>query len=332
MDPAFPPTVAAPSPYLTDFYGIQAIRDVPAETIIADMTARGAVLEARNEHSLTFVFADGYTGTFYPLSTLAVAGQKVPVSHVDISGAGWREEQGNLRKFRQMIQDAGLAKSYFIANPAYALEQEVAKQMASGSAARVTVDQDLTPFAAASDAILFLPEGVHGKPDDANKLIDIMTSHKINWIGMEMLGPQQQPLLDAFVDAKEGSPEYQKARDGLLAYFTDNWNGRAGPKVAPEELYYFKLVEAARERGVRVIGIEQTTLPFLLFRYGESVFGGAVRSLEWQRNLPEKGRGIVFGGSGHYSLSEPINVQDFVAAATPSRPLFSLMPLPKKPN
>lgn len=90
------------------------------------------------------------------------------------------------------------------------------------------------------------------------------------------------------------------------------------------------MVEAARAQGMRVIGIERATLPFLLFRYGETKFGGAVRSLEWAKTLPRTGRGIVFGGSAHFSADDAGNVQDFVAVAQPKRPLFSLKPLTKK--
>jgi hypothetical protein len=332
MDPEFPPTVASPLPYLGDFYSFQAIKDVPADRIIADFASRGATLAARDENSVTLQFPGGYTGTFYPVSTLAVAGQQLPISHVDISGSDWREEQANVQKFRALVEKAGLVDSYFIPNPTYSLEQEVAKQMTSGSRADLVIDPDLARFGAAQDAVLFLPEGVHGKPDDANLLMDIIARHDIDWIGLEMLGPEEQPVLDAFVSAEAGSAAYRDARAGLLAYFAEAWNGRAGPKVPAEELYYFKLVEAAREQGVRVVGIEQTTIPFLIFRYGETSFGAAVRSLEWQRNLPDDGRGVVFGGSGHYNLSEPINVQDFVAAADPDRPLFSMKPLLRKTN
>ena len=71
-------------------------------------------------------------------------------------------------------------------------------------------------------------------------------------------------------------------------------------------------------------------MPYLLFRYGEVDFGGAVRSYWWAKRAPAKGRGILFGGSAHFNSAKPVNVQDFIIMLQPNRPVFSPKTIAKR--
>ena len=64
---------------------------------------------------------------------------------------------------------------------------------------------------------------------------------------------------------------------------------------------------------------------YLLFRNGETEFGGAVRSDVWAERAPKSGRGIVVGGSAHFMSKVPINFQDLYLLRRPDA-LFYIMP------
>jgi hypothetical protein len=167
----------------------------------------------------------------------------------------------------------------------------------------VTADSTFATFAQSADGVLLIGERVHGRPEDLAIVNRVLEATKIDWLGLEMLDVANQPALDAYNSSKTGSAEHTQARAKLIAYFTNAWNGRAGPKTTGEENPYFKLVEAAHARGVRVVALEAASLPYLLFRYGEVDFGGAVRSLWWVQRLPASGRGIIASRSSSISGS-----------------------------
>lgn len=330
MDPAFPPTVAKPSRYLSDFYGVQALKDVPKAAILKDFVPRLATKLAEDENSVTLQFAAGYTAKFFPNSNILAAGQKLAVSHVEISGDTWQALGANLADFRGKLAEAGLEQTYLIPNKFYNDEVATFKQMNTGKVTPIRVDPDLAAFRSSRNGVLLLPEGVHGRPEDVTRAMEILGQGKIDWIGMEMLNADQQPMLDAFNAAKKGTPSYATARQALVDYFAVSWNGRAGPKTTGEENYYMKLAEAAHDNGTRVIGIEASSIEYIFFRFGETQFGAAVRNLWWANALPKEGRGIVFGGSAHFDAGQPVNVQDFLTTKVPGRPMFSLNAIEKK--
>lgn len=323
MDPAFTATLQKPSPYLGDFFGTQAIADMSADDIRRDFVPRLAKIVARDEHSLTLRFAKGYTATFFPQSAIEVKGTVVPISHVTVSGEGWRGIEANVADLVATIERAGLAKRYLLANPLYREEREVAAQLRNGPVANVVVDPDLGAFDRSRNAILLMPEGVHGISKDADRLIGLLGSHKVDWLAIEMAQKTSQRDFDAFNAAKTGTPAYAAARAEMVAYFAENWNGRAGPKTTGEENYYFKLVEAAHAAGTRVYAVEGTTLSFIVFRYGETAFGAATRSLVWVRNAPSSGHGVIFGGAGHFTAPPRGRVQEMVARLRPGTQVFS---------
>lgn len=332
MDPAFPATVAKPSPYLSDFYGVQAITDVSRSQILSDFVPRLAEKVTEDANSVTLRFPKGYTAKFYPISTLSAAGQKLPVSHVEISGDTWQALGANLEDFRTGLEKAKLAKRYLIPNKHFGDEKITYQLMTTGKPTPVQIDPDRKAFLSSKSGVLLLPEGVHGRPEDVDVAIDVLQKGQVDWIGLEMVSLEFQPILDAFNVAKKGTPEYTSARAAVVDYFAKNWNGRDGKKTSGEENHYFRLAEAAHDSGTKLIAIEASSIEYIIFRYGETQFGAAVRNLWWVKALPRSGRGIVFGGSAHFNLAQPVNVQDFIANQTPGRPVFSLKVIDKKPK
>jgi len=173
-----------------------------------------------------------------------------------------------------------------------------------------------------------MPEGAHGEDADAIKLGALIKSHSFDWLGMEALPTAMQPTLDAFVQAPERSEAYKRARAALIDYFTVTiWNRRPGQTTTGEDNYYFKLMNVARSRHVRLVGLEGTTNAFMVFCYSESPFGLTTRNALWARAVPKSGRGAVFGGGAHMYLKKTPDVQDFLYARNPRRRLVSLAPI-----
>jgi hypothetical protein len=328
LDPKFAEATSQPSPYLTDFYGLQALADTTKEGIKRDFVPKFAEVAGEDENTITLKFKAGYTAKFYPHSAIKAAGQLIPRDHVAISGATWPELLKNLADFRGLITANKLAKRYLLPNPFYREELVVARQLAKNpTPAQPVASPSLAEFQAARNALLMYPEGVHGNVKGYEKFkADVLDKQQFDWIGLEMLTPSQQKDLDAYVKSPDGSPAYTRARQALLDYFKDAWNGRAGPKTSAEENYYFKIVEQMRARKTRIIGVEASTLEYIFFRYGENKFGGAVRSLQWANALPKTGKGLIFGGSGHFTDPAPINFQDLQQMVNPKMKLFVLEP------
>ena len=165
------------------------------------------------------------------------------------------------------------------------------------------------------------------RTDDLDRLLGVIGSHDVDWLGLEMLFAEQQPMLDRFNGSAGGTPEHHAGRAELIEYFAEAWNGRAGPKVPGEENLYFKAVEEAHRLGIRVVALEGASVAYLLFRYGEAPFGGSVRSYQWANHTPDAGRGIIFGGSAHFNSAGSGNVQDYLATMAPGRTFVSLRDL-----
>ncbi len=324
LDPQFAELTAKPSPYYSDFYGIQALANTTKEGIKRNFVPKFAEIAAEDEQTITLKFKNGWTGKFYPNSSLKTFGIEVKFDHVELSGDTWLELQKNLADFFNILKTAKLEKRYLIPNPHYKDEQIVAKQLAKKNQIQVRV-ATIAEMQNEKKSVLLYPEGVHGDVEAYQKLkTNVLDKEKFDWIAMEMLMPSQQKDLDIFINSVENSPEHLRTRKVLLEYFKDAWNGRKGPKTSAEENYYFKIVELMRAKKTRVIGVEKASAEYIFFRYGENKFGGAVRSLWWAQLLPKTGQGLIFGGSGHFTIPNAINFQDFQARLNPKMKMFSL--------
>lgn len=328
IDPKFPEVVAKPSLYYTDFYGIQALKDTTKEGIKRDFVPKFAEVTAEDENTITLKFKSGYSGKFYSNSLIRTFGFDLKFDHVEMSGDKWQDLMKNLEDFRNLLKISKLEKKYLIPNPFYKDELTVYKQLTQKKTPVIPATITLEDFAKEKNAVLIYPEGVHGNVEGYNKFkADVLDKQQFDWIGLEMLTPEQQKDLDVYFKAADNSPDYTRTRKVLLDYFKDAWNGRAGPKVPAEELYYFKIVEQMRGNKTRIVGLEKTSVEYLFFRYGETKFGAAVRSLWWAQVLPKTGKGLVFGGSAHFNDPDPINFQDFVKMLNPKMKTFVLEPL-----
>ncbi|MGI8745628.1 MAG: erythromycin esterase family protein [Bryobacteraceae bacterium] len=334
LDPEFAAATSKPSPFYTDFYGVQALADSTAAKIKADFVPKFAELVSENEHTVKLKFKSGWTGTFYPHSTLSVMGTDIPMDHMYVSGDKWQEILKNVDEFRDLLKANGLEKAYLIPNPHYTDEAAVfSKWNSQAPGANIVLDPSLAALDQSKNAVFLAPEGVHGNLEGYNALNTVLAAHKLDWFGMEMLTTDMQPDLDQFVQSAAGAPEYATARKKLIDYFTASWNGRSGPKTTGEENYYFKLVDQMRNKKTRVIGLEGVSLTYILFRYGENAFGAAVRSYRWAQVVPATGKGVIFGGSGHFTEPRSVNVQDFIKDRNPGVQLISVAPIgPRKPQ
>lgn len=332
LDPKFGEAVAKPSKYYTDFYGVQALADTTKDGIKRDFVPKLAEVAAEDENSITLKFKEGFLGKFYPNSTFKFRTFEIKFDHVEISGDTWQDQRKNLESLIKLLETNKLAKKYLRTNPYLKDEEIVAQQMAKKNNLMPKVGT-LAEIDAEKNALLIYPEGVHGVVAGYEKFkADVLDKQHFDWIAMEMLTPSQQKDLDAFINSAENSPEYQRSRGVLLDYFKDAWNGRAGPKTTAEENYYFKIVDQMRKQKTRVIAVEKSVIEYLFFRYGETKFGAAVRSLWWARTLPKTGKGLIFGGSAHFNDKDAINFQDFQAILNPKMKMFVLEALKVRNN
>lgn len=324
LDPKFAEAVSKPSHYYSDFYGIQALANTTKDGIKRDFVSKFAEVVTEDENTITLKFKNGWTGKFYPNSSVKTFGIEIKFDHVEVSGDTWQDLQKNLADFFNILKTAKLEKRYLIPNPHYKDEQIVAKQLAKKNQIQVKV-APIAEMQNEKKSVLLYPEGVHGDVEAYQKLkANVLDKEKFDWVAMEMLMPSQQKDLDIFINSAENSPEYLRTRKVLLDYFKDAWNGRRGPKTSAEENYYFKIVEQMRQQKTRVIGIEKSSAEFIFFRYGENKFGAAVRSLWWAQLLPKTGKGLIFGGSGHFTIPNAINFQDFQLMLNPKMKMFTL--------
>ncbi len=329
LDPKFADATAKPSRYYSDFYGLQALADTTKEGIKRDFVPKFAEVALEDENTLTLKFKDGFSGKFYPNSSLKVVGVETKWDHVEISGDTWQDLLKNLADFREILAKNKLEKRYLRVNPYYKDELVVYKQLTKNSPPAQIKVAPLTEFQTEKNAVLLYPERVHGILKGYEELkANVLDKQKFDWMAMEMLPSSMQKDVDIYVKSANDSPEYLRTRKVLLDYFKDSWNGRAGPKTTAEENYYFKIVEQMRANKTRLIAmekaIESNGAEYIFFRYGENKFGGAVRSYWWAQALPKIGKGLVFGGSGHFTGGDSINFQDFQALLIPKMKMFSL--------
>ncbi|MGC1782251.1 MAG: hypothetical protein WA708_07020 [Acidobacteriaceae bacterium] len=329
LDPEFSVTVGKPSPYYTDFYGVQALADMTKGEIQRDFVPEFASLIDESEHSITLRFKEGYTAKFYPHSALVVKSISVPFDHVYISGDTWRTLEKNLDDFRGIILANRWQSRYLIPNPEYNAELAVAAAVANPAPIPVlTVDPDLKQYEASCNAVLIVPEGVHGvRSTGFETLYPLLNTHQFDWLGMEMLPSLMQSVLDNFTRGEASSPAYNAARKTIIQYFANAWNGQAGQKTSGEDNYYFQLVNEASKMHVRLIGMESSPIEYDLFRYGESAFGAEVRTYLWTQRVPVHGRGVVYGGSAHFTSARPVNFQNFLERRNSTVKFFILKPL-----
>lgn len=331
-DPGFLALISKADPYYTDFFGIQALKDVTKQRIKHDFVPRYAAVTKDLDNSLELTFKAGWTATFYVNSSLEIMGMSVPFDHVYIGGDTYGEVKNHLDEFRQILKAQKLEDRYLVKNPYYAEELETQERLDAkdNASVMVTADPDLKEFSQQKAAVLIYPDAVHGDYAAFKDFYNLLKTADFDWLALEALPSTMHKTLNTFIDAKDGSAEYISARKTLLDALSNGWDKRFGLKVSPEQGPFFTLLELMRERKKHVYGLD-APLEYTVFRYGETPFGGAVRGDLWARSVPVTGRGIVFGGSAHFMMPEAVNFQDFLHLRNPEMKFYSIKPIkPKK--
>jgi hypothetical protein len=320
LDPEFGKAIAKPSPYLGDFFGVQAIKDVTKENIKHDFVPKFASIEKEDEHSVELKFKYGWTGRFVVNSSLEVKGYASPVSHVYLSGDTWNEMLKNRDAFLGILKAEKLEERYLIPNPQYQDELVVARKLEAGGApVAISRDPGLPGFDQSTNAVAIFPDAVHGNEAGFSAFLDFLKAHKCDWLGLEALTTSVQKQLDDYIQADEKSPEFAAADKAITEYFASGWDKRF---ENTKESHFMKVVQLMRANKSRVYGLEGVSLDYIIWRYGETPFGGAVRSYVWSKQVPTSGRGIVFGGSAHFTSDNPENFQDFLKDRNPEVKLY----------
>ena len=329
IDPAFVDFISHPSTFYTDLYGIHALKDFTSDQILHDFTPMSAEVLFQNATILQLKFRSGWNATFHPHSALVIRNFSTPIDHVYIGGDNAKELIQNLIEFHHILKRNNLESTYLIPNPHYGMEKQVNLAYYNGqSTVNVTLDPTMTQFQATTNALLIYPDPVHGDLSWFMQFMNALNTTDVNWLGMEMLPSSMQNTLDSFCTAPTSSLEYIEARTNLTTYFLSAWTPYFRLNITSgEDSPYFKAVDLIRKKNGRVYGMDLNDINFILFRYGESNFGAAVRSLNWANSIPLEKRGVVFGGSAHFTSQRAINVQDFVIARNTTMKLFTIKSL-----
>jgi hypothetical protein len=334
VDPTFIDFISHPSIYYTDFYGIYALKDFTSEKIIGDFIPNNADVIYQNNTIIELKFHSGWNAIFYPHSILVVKNASSPTDHVYLDGNNTQELIQHLTEFRDILKQNNLEATYLITNPYYDMEKQVDPAFHSDKpTVSITTDPTMTHFQSIPNAVMIYPDPVHGDLSWYMKFMESLNTAEIDWLGMEMLPSSMQIILDSFCTAPNDSAEYINARVNLTSYFLNAWTHYFHLNITSgEDSPYFKAVDMMRQKNGRVYGLDFDDINFFLFRYGESPFGAAVRSLNWANSVPINRRGIVFGGSAHFTSTKPINMQDVLVTRDASIKLFSIKSLSNSAN
>lgn len=315
--------VAAPDPWLTDFFGVQPLRPVPPSRVIGSMTPGLGTLISEDAHSVVIQLTDGPRVTFRFGVDLFVNGNRVPHAWARVAIDRPADYPAETVAFRAALERAGLAETWLLPNPYFAIEQVVEVLMRTPERIEPVVPEpDTAGFGSSSHAVILVGE-THGGTGPWEETRRLIASPTVDWLGIEMLGEDLQPALSAYLDAAPGTPRHTESRNALLDYYRANWNTRGHEVTAdPAANPYFLLIEAARaaRKPVRALDADAS---YILFRYGEFPLGATVRDYVWAANLPDAGRGVVYGGSSHFQRDRRPNMLTFVRERFPRVRLFA---------
>jgi hypothetical protein len=298
--------VSLPYPALTDFFGVQILKPLTPEEVRHDLVPLYADVVGESPYALTLRFGSEPEvvfrfNTVLYLDRNALA---VPYARVELSDLAAYPQQPEA--FRQVLVEAGLADRYLVPNPYFAAEQLAWDRMLEPAL--------LEPVPVRTDTAAFR---------EAYELAEtLVLSPFTDWLALEMLPEDLQPLLDRYLSSVDGSEGWEDARAALLRFYSRNWNTR-GHEITedPADNPYFRLIDLARSSGKHVIAMDASEL-YVTFRFGEFPLGAATRDYVWASKLPEWGRGVAYGGSSHFSPDRRPNMLIFLRERFPDIELF----------
>jgi hypothetical protein len=316
--------VSSPSAQLTDFFGIQVLRPVRPAEVLADFVPRHATLLSRDAHAMTLELNGGPRVEFRFASLLVVNGNPVDVPYARVLLQDPASYPAEAVLFRQQLERSGLARKYLEPNAHYNAERiAYARMRTAASIDSVVPAADTSGYGALTHAVIVVGE-THGGTGPYELARQLLGSTSVQWIGIEMLPEDLQPTVDRYIAAASGSPAYHQSREKLLQYYAANWNTRGHEVTAdPAGNPYFRLIELARSLHKRVYALDANPL-FILFRFGEFPLGATTRDYVWAANIPDTGRGVVYGGSSHFLASRRPNTLTFLRERDARVAIFSL--------
>lgn len=338
----FPAASETPNPYLTDFFGLQRIRDVSIETVLADLVPARARVLSRSP-VLKLRVPAGFTVAFYVRCPLALDGNFSPdfkpsfIEAIDFSPA-FKDRHEALAAFLALLEQAGLTAAYLEPNPYAAFERTAAADLKADDRPRPTGWPQYKPGeredkkAAAIAGFERAPRGIlmfgdtHGSEEDYAAVWGFLNrapAPAIDWLGLEMLTRDLQPVVDDYLLRADGTAAFKAAEKKLTALFSTGWDKRFENPGAPDEGHYFRLVKWARAHRVKVYALDAVP-EYTLFRYGEFPLGATTRNIVWAETVPLLGRGVVYGGSAHFVPlpATPRTFQDYMRRRDPALELF----------
>jgi len=324
--------VGKPTRYLTDYYGLHVLQPMAKEAVLHDLVPAVASVAEDRGNSLALLLEGSYPVIFHFHKDLRGPDGTVVDSGHDYALFDSPDAErllGALDAFHGTLETRDLSKTYLIPNHRFDLEESAAAAQAAAADQRVGMiaDPDRTRFrAAGADALLVVPDAVHGNEARYARILDILQHESLDWFGIEMYERSVQPAIDAFLSEPEGSPAFATAKQVLL---DASWKGKfpPGTETKPEDNHYFRLLDVCRTRKIRAHGMDIDRF-YDLWGHGETPFGAMVRNSFWVAGLPPSGRGVVFGGSAHFRGNATVGgrptlfVQDFLAPVYRGERLF----------
>lgn len=311
------------TPYLSDAYGLHILRNVNRARVMSDLVPHHGVVVKDEGNVLTLRLHGKYLLEFhFGQKLLFPDGRMGPEGHTYVWFADPTVDEllAGLKDFQKLLADEGLEASYRVPNPYHRLEVEVERHLAAGpSPVELTRDWRLEKFRAVSDGVLVIPD-THGDADIYNRTLRIVQEERFDWLALEMAPVSLQPVVDAYLTARDGTPEFEAAKAALLEGI---WRDRIDPALGSSDRnHYYQLFRVARERGIAVFVMDGDPM-YAFFGHGETPFGAAVRNVIWADSVPTRGKGVMFGGSLHFTTPLAVDVQDFLAVRAPFLEFFS---------
>lgn len=310
LDSLYNEYISKSSPYYGDFYGLQVIQNVAREDIRKDFK-----MVSETDSSIT-VMAGRNTFTIFDRKYPMIAGITIPYPYIIYDGKDYREFIKNKEAFCGWLEFNKLSDKYLIRNEYYNEEFCVESNWHTNT---IEVMKD-TVLEKTRNCIHIYMDRVHGDSIAFENFLSFIRKYDFDWIGLEMMDRKMQTTIDEFIFSDENSTEYRSSKEKLYEYYSSGWIKHFKHEYTSfEDNPFCRLMVLLRNKRMKVYAMEDSNEMFLLFRNGETLFGGAVRSAMWAKDLPTKGRGLIFGGSAHFTNKRGINFQDFYRKRAPKQ-------------
>lgn len=217
-----------------------------------------------------------------------------------------------LNEFYEVLESNNLNSKYLVKNP-YESYQKLAKPVYEKNSKNMEIFQTSNKNILDSfdSGLLIVPDYRHGDQQRYEQLVNILSNTNYDWFGIEMYPAAMQPVIDTYLEAPYGSSEFILAQRKLI---DASWIQLDSENPKTPSNKYLVLLDIAKERGLKVYALDSSK-QFSLWNHGEVPFGVVARNILWMESSPKTGKGIVFGGSGHFFhySEKAVNYQDLMS-------------------